>query len=153
MPTEYGFKELNNQNPTNFKIENNDVSINDTDGMQLNGFNMPQNISNQLQQDNNLQSFNDDIDPMELYKKYNNERELEMENNKNSSNKNDESYNKMLQEQNSFEDAQKQTNNNIDIVLDTKNDLNVKKDIEFRDSLSFKMNKIMDENLEELRVN
>lgn len=152
MPsTDYGFKELNNQNPTDFKIENNNISMNDTDSMQLNSFNMPQDISNQLQQDNNLQSFNDDVDPMELYKKYNNERESEVENRKKNKG-NDDSYNRMLNEQISFEDAQKQANNNIDNVLDTKKDLNIKKDIKFRDSLSFKMNKMMnDKNLGDIK--
>lgn len=143
MPsTDYSFQDVQPK-PDTFNIESDTINMNNMENLQMT---MPQKLPDGLKEEGSLQNFSDDVDPMELYKKYSDERE------NNTLVPDEDNYNSIQMDKISFEEAQKQANNNIDNVLQNKNGENERDNIKFNDSLSYKINKEMNEkNLSEIK--
>ena len=143
MPsTDYSFQDVQPK-PDTFNIESDTINMNNMENLQMT---MPQKLPDGLKEEGSLQNFSDDVDPMELYKKYSDERE------NNTLVPDEDNYNSIQMDKISFEEAQKQANNNIENVLQNKNGENERDNIKFNDSLSYKINKEMNEkNLSEIK--
>ena len=106
-------------------------------GDNMDGFQMDDALVN-LYQDNNIQSLdtynedNDNIDPMTLYEKYNNQRTEE-----------DSTYKSMRQDNVDFENSQENMNNQVDMINQKVVNKRNQEDSIFQDSLTFKMNQKM----------
>ena len=97
----------------------------------------PSSLSNLNTYDSN----NDEVDPMELYKQYNNERELQ-----------DTEYVKIQKDKEQFEESNKGNNQFIDNMLEETNKKSYEKENKFQDNLSMEINDQMSRaNLGELK--
>ena len=135
---QYDFKNVssNNTNNTNNTNKNEVKQIDNSQNLSLQPFEMEQSLSNQIKEQGSLETFNDDVDPMELYKKYNNERETELNNLE---------YNKIQDDKMVFDQASDVANQNINSVLNKKIEKSQEEENKFQESLSFKMNQMMNE--------
>ena len=102
------------------------------DPMSLNSDLVNNEIGTTVEHMNTYDSTNDEVDPMKLYQQYNNEREIQ-----------DSEYNKIQEDRNNFEDANKGNNEFINNILDENKVKGMVEENKFHDNLSLQINEQM----------
>jgi hypothetical protein len=102
------------------------------DPMSLNSDLVNNEIGTTVEHMNTYDSTNDEVDPMKLYQQYNNEREIQ-----------DSEYNKIQEDRNNFEDANKGNNEYITNILEENKVKSIVEENKFHDNLSLQINEQM----------
>ena len=100
--------------------------------MSLNSDLVNNEIGTTVEHMNTYDSTNDEVDPMKLYQQYNNEREIQ-----------DSEYNKIQEDRNNFEQANKGNNEYINNILDENKVKGMVEENKFHDNLSLQINEQM----------